>query len=191
MTIIPWIILICWATFLLYWIISSFGIKRDIRRTNWGREWLIRIAVIIAIVIFIDSTSSFGNFARRGEFYGHPTTGALATIGAVLCIVGIAIAIWARVHLGRDWSPAPALKEGHELVTSGPYKFVRHPIYTGIILAVLGSTLTIPVWIIMFFVISGMFIWRVHVEEELMMKQFPDKYPEYKKRTWALIPFVW
>ena len=71
-----------------------------------------------------------------------------------------------------------------------PYALVRHPIYTGIILAALGSTLTSPVWLIMFFIVSSMFIWRKDVEENLMI-QIPNQYPEYKERTWALIPFVW
>ncbi len=113
-------------------------------------------------------------------------------LGAVLCVAGIAFAIWARWHLGRNWSATPSIKEGHELVASGPYRFVRHPIYTGIILALLGSALTNSViWVAFFIIFTINFIARIPIEERYMLQLFPGEYPEYKKRTKALIPFVW
>jgi protein-S-isoprenylcysteine O-methyltransferase len=115
----------------------------------------------------------------------------LPAIGSMLCVAGIALAIWARLHLGRNWSPAPALKEGHELVTSGPYRLVRHPIYTGILTALLGSSLVSIAALIALVVVGAMFIWRVGAEEKLMMQQFPNEYPQYKRNTRALIPYVW
>ena len=191
MQIIPSIIIICWAVFILYWIVSSFGVKRDIGRTPWRRLWWVRVAIASVVVGWIWGTSSLGRLTHHIWVMNAPISGTLGIIGAVLCVLGVGLAIWARVHLGRNWSPAPALKQEHELVRSGPYALVRHPIYTGIILAALGSTLTSPVWLIMFFIVSSMFIWRVYVEENLMIQQFPNQYPEYKERTWALIPFVW
>lgn len=192
MSIIPWIIAACWAVFVLYWIVSSFGVKRDIGRAPWWRLWLVRIGIATVVIGLLRwGIFSLGNNTRYLEIFTTTTTGVAAGIGAVFCILGIALAVWARAYLGRNWSPAPALKEEHELVTSGPYKLIRHPIYTGVILAALGSTMTSLAWIIMFFIISAMFIWRVHVEERLMIRQFPNQYPDYKKRTWALVPFIW
>ena len=85
-----------------------------------------------------------------------------------------------------------SLKEGHELVTTGPYRLVRHPIYTGILTAVLGSTLVAGgFWLVLFLVAASFFVYSAKTEERLMMQQFPETYPDYKKRTHALIPFVW
>ncbi|HEX8994105.1 MAG TPA: isoprenylcysteine carboxylmethyltransferase family protein, partial [Candidatus Paceibacterota bacterium] len=120
-----------------------------------------------------------------------PWSAPLAVFGVLLCVFGIGYAIWARWHLGKNWSPAPALKEKHELVTSGPYRYVRHPIYTGTLIAALGSGIADPYWFFMFALMLVMFVRRVFVEERLMMQEFPEQYPQYKKHTWALIPWVW
>lgn len=109
-----------------------------------------------------------------------------------MCGLGLALAIWARKHLGTNWSREPSVQAGHELVTSGPYRVVRHPIYTGILAAIFGLVLVGgTLWLIMFGGMLLMFVWRVKREEEFMMQLFPQQYPEYKKRTNALIPFVW
>jgi protein-S-isoprenylcysteine O-methyltransferase Ste14 len=86
----------------------------------------------------------------------------------------------------------PSVQENHELVTSGPYHFVRHPIYTGMLVALFGSALVGgTLWLLYFVAVCAMFVWRVGVEEKFMTETFPQKYPEYKKRTKALIPFMW
>ncbi|HUO50096.1 MAG TPA: isoprenylcysteine carboxylmethyltransferase family protein [Candidatus Paceibacterota bacterium] len=189
--VIPWIMVACWVVFILYWVISAFGVKRDVRTSPWRRWWWLRIAAICIVFGWLWGTSRWGKALHYVGFFSGPTREILAPIGALLTILGIGIAIWARVHLGRNWSPVPTLKEEHELVTSGPYKLIRHPIYTGILLAAFGSAIVTPTWLIVFVIILVMFVWRVHVEERLMLQQFPTQYPEYKKRTWALIPYVW
>jgi protein-S-isoprenylcysteine O-methyltransferase Ste14 len=190
MTIIPWIIIGCWCIFIGYWAISSLSVKRDISRSPWQRFWWLRVIVAAVVIGWLWGTSRLGKAAQY-SWFSHLHSDALAALGAIICMAGIALAIWARVHIGRNWSSSPALKEDHELITSGPYSLIRHPIYTGVILATFGSTLASPAWLIMFFVVSALFIWRVHVEEALMIKQFPDKYPAYMKRTWALVPYIW
>ncbi len=190
--IATWIIIACWIIFILFWIISAFGVKHDVHSSPWRRFAWLRIVIFAVILSLLWKNKSLGSLTRHwGLLLAVPANPALAAIGAGLCVLGTALAIWARVHLGRNWSAAPALKEGHELITSGPYRKVRHPIYTGIIISALGTGLIIPLWIILFIIVSAMFIWRIKIEEKIMTNQFPNQYPEYKKQSWALIPYIW
>jgi protein-S-isoprenylcysteine O-methyltransferase Ste14 len=183
--IVHTITLIIWVTFIVYWAVSAIGVKKNVQGTSWGRSFIIRVLLIVIILQFLQATS-FGLFLDTQFSYG------LQVAGVILCGGGVAFAIWARRHLGRDWSGTPSIKEGHELVTSGPYRFVRHPIYTGMILALFGSALVNGfMWVIVFILLTIVFLLRIPKEEGYMMQLFPDRYPEYKKQTKALIPFVW
>lgn len=126
---------------------------------------------------------------RSGSFYNNAFIGV---IGLFIAILGFALSIWARVYLGKNWGMPMATKEKPELVTTGPYKYVRHPIYTGMIIAMLGTTLTTTIfWLIPFIFLSAYFVYSSKVEEKTMIRQFPKEYPAYKKRTKALIPFLY
>lgn len=179
------VILICWIVFWVYWIVSAVG-KKKVSRTVGG-VWRVVITIALIAVAFGASWQTY--FAAQII----PKTAAFGIIGDVLCVLGIAFAIWARRHLGTNWNSQPSVQEGHELVTSGPYRFVRHPIYTGMALALIGSAFAVGQlsWLIIYVALIVMFIWRIHVEERFMTETFPDQYPEYKKRTKALIPFIW
>ncbi len=100
--------------------------------------------------------------------------------------------VWARLHLGRNWSGTVTIKDGHELITSGPYALVRHPIYTGLLLAMLGSALALGDWRgVAAFALAAGALWRkLRVEESWMQQQFGDAYQAYSQRVAALIPFV-
>lgn len=101
------------------------------------------------------------------------------------------MAIWARAYLGKNWSDQPSTKVGHELVTSGPYHLVRHPIYTGVLLALVGTALATGLAGLAAFVCAGLiFIYGITVEEQILAQTFPEEYAGYRKRTKALIPFV-
>lgn len=194
------IILISWAAFFLFWIVSAFNVKRDVRgggmMSVWYRYLLLRV-IVVAAVIFVALRISTGtahystldvSFARL--IFAPPVV--LGWIGAACAIAGVAFAIWARVYLGRNWSPAPAVKEDHELVTGGPYAYVRHPIYTGVILIGFGSALTgSALGLGIFVVMSAIFLLRVPREERIMLELFPNQYPAYQARTKRLIPFIW
>jgi protein-S-isoprenylcysteine O-methyltransferase Ste14 len=129
---------------------------------------------------------------RLFRFSPFPRSTATDALGIALCATGIGIAIWARWYLGRNWSVRPSLKEDHDLVTGGPYRFVRHPIYTGLILALLGTAIVtgLTSWIVLV-LLTAVFVARIPVEERIMMKAFPDAYPAYRGRTHALIPAIW
>ena len=193
------VILSSWAAFLFVWGITAFGVKRDVRRgalaSVWSSAWPLRFVVALLLVAMLLRS---GLRARRqpGVFSGRlllflPSP-ALGWVAAAIVVIGICVAVWARLVLGRNWSPRPSMKEQHELVTTGPYTFVRHPIYTGMLLAMFGSALTGSVFAIVICVLGGvMFLSRIPREEKIMLDLFPSEYPPYQARTKRLIPLVW
>ncbi|MDR3571516.1 MAG: isoprenylcysteine carboxylmethyltransferase family protein [Candidatus Pacebacteria bacterium] len=178
----PIFISVFWAIFLVYWIVSAFNTKRYARRglMSWG----VRLLILL-VISAIDSLPGIHSF-----FLGVQYSLVVQWIGVVLCGAGVSFAIWARMHLGRNWGMPMSLKEEAELVTSGPYAYVRHPIYTGFILAGLGSSLVTVWWVPPFIVLSAYFVYAGKREEMSMQNEFPNRYPEYMKRTKMLIPFV-
>jgi protein-S-isoprenylcysteine O-methyltransferase Ste14 len=116
---------------------------------------------------------------------------ALETVGLILFLSGLALAVWARIYLGRNWGMPMTQKDEPELVTSGPYRLVRHPIYSGILVAVLGTSLATDLyWLIAFAVMAAYFVYSSKVEERLLTASFPATYPSYRTKTKMLIPFV-
>jgi protein-S-isoprenylcysteine O-methyltransferase Ste14 len=193
------IIIGCWAAFILVWAVSAFNVKRDVRggyRNIWQQFWLLRVVIAIVIVFvatrIVTGTAHFTNFGlifSRGIF---PQSAVLDWTAALLSVVGVSFAIWARVYLGRNWSSHPTMKEHHELVTTGPYAYVRHPIYTGLMLMAFGTALTGSIWGIGVLIIASVvFISRIGREEKIMLELFPNEYPAYQARTKKLIPWVW
>jgi protein-S-isoprenylcysteine O-methyltransferase Ste14 len=121
-----------------------------------------------------------------------PHSLVLDAAGLAVTVLGAVFAIWSRVTLGRNWSSVPQVKEQHELVVQGPYRIVRHPIYTGLILAVAGTGLALDkrIWLFMVVLIFATYWLKIRVEERLMMETFPEEYPEYRRRVKALIPGI-
>jgi protein-S-isoprenylcysteine O-methyltransferase Ste14 len=115
----------------------------------------------------------------------------LQGIGLALFVLGLALAVWARVYLGRNWGMPMSQKADPELVTTGPYSSVRHPIYTGFILAMIGTAIAVSwYWLVVVIVIGAYFLYSAVVEERTMARLFPDSYPQYKRSTKMLVPFI-
>lgn len=113
-------------------------------------------------------------------------------VGDVFCVLGLFVTLWARTTLAGNWSSDVTFKQGHELIRRGPYRFVRHPIYTGLLMMCLGaaieiarlhSWLAVPLMAIAFWL-------KLKQEERLMLSHFPDEYRDYQKQVKALVPFV-
>jgi protein-S-isoprenylcysteine O-methyltransferase Ste14 len=163
--------------------ISAIGVKQETQR-HLGQSFGLLFAIVAAFVLPRLPIFHFVNFA--------PVNTVLSSFGVILCIAGIAFLVWARQCLGKNWSQTVAVKIDHELVTSGPYRYVRHPMYSGGLVAVIGSAIVSGgAWIFLVIILGALFLWRVGAEDKLMGQQFPDEYPDYKRRTKALIPFVW
>jgi protein-S-isoprenylcysteine O-methyltransferase Ste14 len=179
---------ILWIAFWLYWLISSFSAKKTVRTGNWWCGMLVRLVFLIIIIVLMQSLSV------RNFFVGQASTTAslpLAVAGALIVIAGLAFAVWARIYLGKNWGMPMSVRENPELVTGGPYRFVRHPIYTGVLLGLFGTALAVAsIWFYIFIFAGIYFIYSALQEEKLMAQKFPDQYPAYKKRTKMLIPFV-
>jgi protein-S-isoprenylcysteine O-methyltransferase len=178
-----WLIYVFWLILIAYLIVSAIGVKQDTQGHLLQSLGLL-LAIIAAFLLPYLPIFHFLNFG--------PVNPVASSIGVILCAAGIAFNIWARQHLGRNWSQTVSIKKGHELVTSGPYRYIRHPIYTGGLIACIGSAIVAGgAWIFLLVILGAIFLWRVDAEDKLMEQQFPNEYPDYKKRTKALIPFVW
>jgi protein-S-isoprenylcysteine O-methyltransferase Ste14 len=170
-----------WAVFWLYWLIAAFSMKSG--RVPWSREARVRVVIVVVAIILI----------RAGVFRGHGlnTDPVRAGIGIALFGMGLGFAVWARVHIGRNWGTPMTQKDDPELVTGGPYHLVRHPIYSGILVAGIGTALALSwVWLIAVALAATYVIYSATVEERYLSEQFPDSYPGYKRSTKMLVPFV-
>lgn len=111
--------------------------------------------------------------------------------GLVLFSVGIILAFWARITLGNNWGMPMSQKQDPALITSGPYRCIRHPIYSGVLLMVLGSTLDVnSYWAIVFLLATFYFVYSAFAEERRLVEAFPKAYPAYRSRTKMFIPFL-
>jgi protein-S-isoprenylcysteine O-methyltransferase Ste14 len=180
-------IIICWIIFWVYWLIAAFSSKQNIS-TNYRRFFRIRIGFILLVLILVRLLNK-QNYTFENRLLTSNQV-VLAT-GLVIFLLGLLLAVWARLYLGKNWGAPMSQKKDPELVTSGPYRYVRHPIYSGLMLAFLGATLTASLFWLVVFVISGVyFIYSALVEEKHMIKQFPKTYTSYKSRTKMLFPFI-
>lgn len=170
-----------WAAFWLYWLAAALSVKRG--RVPWSRELRIRAVIAVVLIVLI----------RLGVFrdHAHDTGAGRVGLGLVLFAFGLGFAIWARVHIGRNWGTPMTQKEEPELVTSGPYRLVRHPIYAGLLVAGIGTSVALSwAWLIAVALAAIYFVDSATVEERYLTEQFPDRYPMYKRTTKMLVPFL-
>jgi isoprenylcysteine carboxyl methyltransferase (ICMT) family protein YpbQ len=184
MSLYRWIIAGLWLLFLVYWGIAAAGMKRSVG----GPPWIgLRVALILLIIALLQLRWLRRVLAEARRLVGN--SDVLGVIGVALCLLGFALAFSARHHLGRNWGPPMSRKEHPELITSGPYAFIRHPIYAGLILAMLGSAIAVSLLWVPLLVLSGAyFIYSARREEALMLRLFPEEYAAYRARTGMLMP---
>jgi protein-S-isoprenylcysteine O-methyltransferase Ste14 len=180
-----------WLVFIIFWVVNAPKAKKDAtRQGSWLTGLVIRVALVGAVILLVRVPGGRQLLQRSRVLFSYsiPTFGF---VGAASCAAGVAIAIWARACLGANWSLRPSLKADHVLITSGPYHLIRHPIYTGMLLAALGTAIDAGIIGLVIFVgVAVALIRRVPIEEKLMMGLFKEQNLLYKRRTKALIPFV-
>jgi protein-S-isoprenylcysteine O-methyltransferase Ste14 len=176
-----------WTAWLVVWLAAApFAKPARWREPVWARL-LDRAPMLLCALLLIPDTRHLWPAAFFDRFRGQ---GLLPPwFGATLVAAGLAFAVWARLHLGRNWSGRVAVKEDHALVTSGPYAIVRHPIYSGLLAALLGTALAIGEWRGLLAVVCALvgFLRRIGVEERRMAETFAE-YEAYRRTTPALFP---
>jgi protein-S-isoprenylcysteine O-methyltransferase Ste14 len=182
MHVVEIIILVGWIAFWIYWLAASVGVKAGQSRST--RFVAARVGVILLVALLLRIRALKGHAASVHSPW-------LQGIGLAVFLLGLALAVWARVYLGRNWGMPMSQKVDPELVTSGPYRRIRHPIYSGIILAMIGTAIAVsPLWLVAALLLGAYFVYSAVMEERFMGAEFPDSYPEYRRSTKMLIPFL-
>jgi protein-S-isoprenylcysteine O-methyltransferase Ste14 len=176
-----------WAVFFAYWYISARRTKPVCERQSRQAQMAWRGPLIFGYVLLA--------FAPWGSHDARllPHGAGWGPAGAALAVAGLAFCIWARRTLGGNWSGTVTLKQDHELIQQGPYRLVRNPIYTGMLVMLLGTALWVGRWSAapaLVLAVIG-FVIKLRQEEAFMRRQFPEAYAAYSKRVKRLIPFVY
>ncbi|MGC2194995.1 MAG: isoprenylcysteine carboxylmethyltransferase family protein [Terriglobales bacterium] len=175
-----------WIAWLLYWAISAWGVRRNERGESSSQRFLTALVLGCGGYLIFARSSGLGPLDRRFV----PDDPAIKAAAMVLLVAGLGISIWARRHIGQFWSGRVMLKENHQLIQSGPYARVRHPIYSGLLLAMIGTALFVgesraALGVLVIFAGHG---WKARREEALLAGQFGASYEEYRRRTGSLLP---
>jgi protein-S-isoprenylcysteine O-methyltransferase Ste14 len=174
---------------MIFWFISSWGAKKNLPGKDRPLNASFKLIIITVAVMLLFNITGLRKLLNITIF---PFTPFVQTVGVFICASGIAFSIWARIHLGKNWGMPMAMKEKPELVMTGPYSFIRHPIYTGILFAMFGSGVAVGfTWLVWFILFSAYFMYSAKKEETLILLQFPEEYKQYMKRTKMIIPFIY
>lgn len=177
-----------WIVFGCFWLLAAFAQKRSVRRQSAGSRVLQLAIIALAVAPFYSDRVQLGflgeNFVR--------TVTPIQNFGILLLLIGLGFAVWARFVLGTNWSGTVTVKENHVLITRGPYAYVRHPIYTGILVGLLGTAFVGGTYASLFAVaMAALSLWlKLRIEERFMRETFGDQYTTYSKRVKALVPYV-
>jgi len=178
-----------WLAWGLYWIVAGRNVKAARRTDSRLSRALYVIPIFAAVMLFFFRRLWGGWLSERFL----PWSIDIYWTGVLVLVAGLVFAVWARRTIGRNWSGTVMLKEDHELIRSGPYRLVRHPIYTGILLGFVGTAIALGQWrgLIALALVTGSFVYKLRIEERFMTEAFPDQYPAYRAKTARLIPFVY
>lgn len=178
------VLLALWVIFWIGWLIGAVAFNNPPSRSRPIGGIAVRAGIFLLVLLLLRTNAFSGNVATV-------ESPVLEAVGLVLFLLGLATAAWARFYIGRNWGTPMSEKADPELVTTGPYRYVRHPIYSGLILAMIGTTLAVGTyWLIATVLLGVYFVYSATVEEQTMARLFPTTYPAYKRTTKMLIPFV-
>lgn len=175
-----------WLLFGAYWLFSAFKRKKTKQRESWPQRFAYTLPLALGFYLLSQPQARYGWIGNR--FFPAGPFGEW--LGVLLTATGIAVAFWARWHLGTNWSGVVTLKEGHELIRTGPYSSIRHPIYTGILLALLGTAITFgEVRALLAVAIAWLsFYVKARREESFLSQEFGPGFAEHKQHTGMFLP---
>jgi protein-S-isoprenylcysteine O-methyltransferase Ste14 len=178
-----------WIVFAVVWLIGAFTTKATVRRQSASSRLREIAPLAVAFVLLRSNPGLLPWLALR--FVPH--TFEWQSAGAVITVAGLLIAIWARFYLGKNWSAMVTVKQDHQLIRSGPYSVVRHPIYSGLLLGMLGTAIYVGEIRGLLAVALATWAWKMksRVEEAFMESEFGTEYDRYRREVKALVPFVW
>jgi protein-S-isoprenylcysteine O-methyltransferase Ste14 len=177
-----------WMALIVVWVVGALRTKRTVQSQSSASQ-LLYTAILVVGVCLIFAKQSGIPWLDRQLF---PVTVSIALAGLLAVLVGVAFSIWARLMLGGNWSNRVTVKENHTLVRTGPYRIVRHPIYSGILLGMLGSALQRGgIRCFVGVLICGLSFWlKTRAEERFMVQSFGEQYLQYRHKVKALAPFI-
>jgi protein-S-isoprenylcysteine O-methyltransferase Ste14 len=177
-----------WSIWAIYWFASSLSASAPKRVQDPGARLLYRAEMFLAFGLLGIPRLGVGWLGARIV----PRTEALFDVGAAILIIGLGFMVWARLQLGKHWSGHVTLKAGHRLIRTGPYAIVRHPIYTGLLLAALGTAVAVDEWrgVLAILIIVEAHIRKLRLEERWLSEEFAGEYEQYRREVKALIPGV-
>jgi protein-S-isoprenylcysteine O-methyltransferase Ste14 len=186
-TIYEWLIPMLWSVWALYWVAAAFTAK-PVRRSESTASRLSHY-IPLGLAILLLTLPWFAGTVLGTRFL--PRSATLFWIGTALLIAGMLFSVAARRHLGGNWSGTVTLKQDHSLIRTGPYRFVRHPIYTGLLLAIFGSgVIALGEWrgLVALVLVTAAFLRKIQIEERFLSEQFGEAYVRYRQEVPALIP---
>jgi len=188
MSVYTEITIACWAVLLTYWFVNASKVKAAVQTQTALSRYVYLFFLASGFVITYARIFAVGPLG----YQLIPVNDLSGIVGLAVCIGGVAFAIWARRTLGNNWSGEVTLKKEHELVQRGPYKIVRHPIYTGFEIGLLGVAITIGQvkGLLGLSIVFAAHYYKTTMEEKIMYAQFPTQYADYAKRVKRLVPFV-
>lgn len=180
---------ILWEGLWLVWLTAWLRTKPTQERAGLGLRLLYGIPGLLAFYLLFGDSRYFGWLQTRII----PRSLLVDGSAVALTALGVAFAIWARFYIGQNWSSAVSIKVGHQLIRTGPYAWVRHPIYSGLLLAMIGTAIARrePRGFVAFALLWLAFVIKSRMEEGFMRKTFGTEYEEYNRATGALVPRVW
>lgn len=175
-----------WMVLFAVWLVFMFTNKRTRERDRPGSQIWYRVPTLLSYLLMFTSTLWIGALRKTWIARGPVEE----NVGAALTVIGVAIAIWARLSIGRNWSGVVTVKEEHQLVRVGPYSWVRHPIYTGLITAMVGTAFINRHWagVLAVGMMTAAFVVKSRIEERYMVRTFGSLYEEYRAHSGAFLP---